>query len=180
MQITELQTARTIIRPFSEDDAIQAFSWLGDPEVMKFTPHGPDATLALTIARIAHYHEHQAQFGFAKWIILDRNSMKPIGDSGPLYFPECQRFELGYRLLPGYWNQGLATEVASAWVRQCFQKLGFKNLMAFTHLDNLASARVLEKVGFKFNHSQQLMGMNSSVFYIHSHDANANISPGQQ
>ena len=75
--------------------------------------------------------------------------MKPIGDSGPLYFPGYQTFELGYRLLPGFWNQGIATEVATAWIRYCFQVLGLKNLMAFAHTKNLASIRVLEKSGFQ-------------------------------
>ena len=164
MQAMELQTERTILRPFTLDDAIQAFSWLGDQEVMKYTLHGPDITLELTLSRIAGYIEHQQQYGFAKWIIIDRNTLKPIGDSGPLYFPECQTFELGYRLLPGFWNQGIATEVATAWIRYCFQVLDLKNLMAFVHTKNLASIRVLEKSGFQFSHQECLMGMESRVF----------------
>ena len=123
------------------DDAIQAFSWFSDQEVMKFTPHGPDITLESTIARLAGYIEHQQEYGFAKWIIIDRNTLKPIGDSGPLYFPECQTFELGYRLLPGFWNQGIATEVVTA-------------------------IRVLEKSGFQFSHQECLMGMESRVFNL--------------
>ncbi|WP_347990358.1 GNAT family N-acetyltransferase [Methylomonas sp. AM2-LC] len=174
MQITELQTARTILRPFTEDDAIQSFSWFGDPEVMKFTPHGPDINLESTILRITHYIEHQNQYGYAKWIILDRNTMKPIGDSGPMYFPECHSFELGYRLLPSFWNQGIATEVTSAWIRYYFQILELKYLMAFTHTKNLASIRVLEKTGFQFSHQERLMGMDSMVFNIASVDAEAN------
>jgi RimJ/RimL family protein N-acetyltransferase len=166
MQLTELQTTRTVMRPFSEADVIEAFSWFGDPAVMKFTPHGPDATIESTIERIKHYLEHQSNYGCAKWIILERNSMKPIGDAGPMYFPECQSFELGYRLLPGYWNKGLATEVALAWVQLRFQIPGLMNLMAFTHPENAASIRVLEKVGFNFSHRDHLMGMESMVFKI--------------
>jgi len=156
------------MRPFSEADAIEAFSWFGDPVVMKFTPHGPDTTLESTIERIDHYLEHQSKYGYAKWIILERNSMKPIGDAGPMCFPECQSFELGYRLLPGYWNKGLATEVALAWVQLRFQIPGLMNLMSFTHPENVASIRVLEKVGFNFSHQECLMGMESMVFKIPS------------
>ncbi len=53
---------------------------------MKFTFRGTDITLEPTISRIAYYLEHQEQYGYAKWIILDRYSMKPIGDSGPCIF----------------------------------------------------------------------------------------------
>lgn len=165
-----IDTNRTVIRPFAEEDAIPAFSWFGDSKVMKFTPSGPDTTLASTIDRIAYYHEHQEQYGCAKWIILDKYSMKPIGDSGLMYFPEYQCFELGYRLLPEYWNQGLATEVATAWVQHSFQKMNHSNLMAFTHPENLASIRVLEKLGFIFSHQARLMGMNSKVFNIYSNN----------
>jgi ribosomal-protein-alanine N-acetyltransferase len=169
MQHSEIKTNRTILRPFSKNDAILSFSWFGDPEVMKFTPNGPDAALEDTVARIARYQEHHEQHGYAKWIILERDSMKPMGDAGPMYFPECQHFELGYRLLPEYWNKGFATEVASAWVRECFHRLDFKILIAFTHPGNLASIRVLEKVGFKFSHREYLMGMESMVYQITSY-----------
>jgi RimJ/RimL family protein N-acetyltransferase len=164
MHTTELQTARTILRPFTEEDAIQTFSWFGDPEVMKFTPHGPDITMESNILRITNYIEHQNKYGYAKWIILDRYTLQPIGDSGPMYFPECHAFELGFRLLPSFWNQGIATEVTSAWLRYCRQILDLKNLMAFAHTGNLASMRVLEKTGFQFSHQKRLMGMDSMVF----------------
>ena len=164
MQAMELQTERTILRPFTLDDALHAFLWFSDHEVVKYTLHGPDIILELTLSRISGYIEHQHQYGFAKWIIIDSNTLKPIGDSGSLYFPECQTFELGYRLLPGFWNQGIATEVATAWIRYCFQVLDLKNLMAFAHTKNLASIRVLEKTGFQFSHQECIMGMGSWVF----------------
>ncbi|RIZ69791.1 MAG: N-acetyltransferase [Methylococcales bacterium] len=67
-------------------------------------------------------------------------------------------------MLPGFWIQGIATKVATAWIRYCFQVLGLKNLMAFAHTKNLASIRVLEKLGFQFSHQECLMGMESRVF----------------
>ena len=69
-------------------------------------------------------------------------------------------------MLPGFWNQGIATEVATAWIRYCFQVLDLKNLMAFAHTKNLASILVLEKTGFQFSHQDYLMGMDSRVFNL--------------
>ena len=69
-------------------------------------------------------------------------------------------------MLPGFWSQGVATEVATAWVRYCLQVLDLKNLMAFAHTKNLASIRVLEKAGFQFSHQECLMGMESGVFNL--------------
>lgn len=166
MQITELQTPRTILRPFSAGHAMETFAWFGDPEVMKFTPFGPDESVTATLDRIRRYLEHQAQYGFAKWMILERGTGKPIGDSGLMYCSECRRFEPGYRLLPDYWNKGLATEAASAWLQHGVHELGLTDLMAFTHPDNVASVRVLEKIGFRFFHRAVLMGMPSKIFTL--------------
>jgi len=60
--------------------------------------------------------------GFSKWIILDRFGGR-IGDSGLLKLEEHGWIDLGFRLAPSYWGQGLATEAASAWVRAAFDDL---------------------------------------------------------
>jgi [ribosomal protein S5]-alanine N-acetyltransferase len=67
-----IETVRLTLRPFKEDDLREAFSWFGDPLVMRFTPSGPDRDMAQTAARIVIYRRHQAEHGFSKWIILDR------------------------------------------------------------------------------------------------------------
>jgi RimJ/RimL family protein N-acetyltransferase len=48
MQAMELQTERTILRPFTLDDALHAFSWFGDQEVMKFTSYVYSPSLVLS------------------------------------------------------------------------------------------------------------------------------------
>jgi RimJ/RimL family protein N-acetyltransferase len=60
----------------------------------------------------------------------------------------------------------LATEVASAWVSHSVRRLGLKDLMAFSHPENLASVRVLAKTGFVFSHSQRLMDMEAEVYRL--------------
>ncbi|CAI8854724.1 protein of unknown function [Methylocaldum szegediense] len=44
MDTGAFRTPRTIIRPFSIEDAQKAFAWFGNPEVMKFTPSGLQET----------------------------------------------------------------------------------------------------------------------------------------
>ncbi len=166
MPSTTIQTSRTILRPFTLQDAAAAYIWFGNPQVMRYTPHGADASLAETQASIALYSAHQAHYGFAKWLVLDKCSGNAIGDAGPMYFPEIQNFELGYRLLPEYWQQGLATEIATAWVQHCQYQFALKTLIGFTHPENRASIRVLNKVGFQFSHAAELMGMSSKVFKL--------------
>lgn len=58
--------------------------------------------------------------------------------------------ELGYRLRRSAWGQGFATEGASALVRYAFHTVGVAEVVATTMAANLASRRVLEKVGLRY------------------------------
>ena len=56
---------------------------------------------------------------------------------------------LGYQLAPSYWSKGVATEAAHPILAYAFEVLGLDRIVAFTHIGNLRSARVLEKLGFQ-------------------------------
>lgn len=57
--------------------------------------------------------------------------------------------ELGYWLTPSAWGRGLATEAARAVVAMARHSLPLRRLQARHHLDNPASRRVLDKLGFR-------------------------------
>jgi ribosomal-protein-alanine N-acetyltransferase len=161
-----IETERLVLRPFETSDAEAAFGWLGDPAVMRFAPAGADEGIEETKARLAGYVEHQKTHGFSKWIILDRASGVPIGDSGLLVFEDYGWIDLGFRFAQEYWGNGLATEVASAWIRAAFDELRLSRLGAFVHPENRASVRILEKLGFHAERRETVMAMDSIVFSL--------------
>lgn len=161
-----IETDRLILRPFETWDAEAAFRWFGDPPAMRFTPTGPDKSIEETKARLTLFIEHQTAHGFSKWLILDRNSGVPVGDSGLLVLKDYGWVDLGFRFAQPYWGKGFATEVASAWVRAAFEEFGLSHLGAFVHPENVASIRVLEKVGFHTERRETVMGMDSIVFLL--------------
>ena len=163
---TKIETSRLILRPFESSDAQSAFEWFGDPVVMRFTPTGPDKSIEETITRLAGYQNHQKAHGFSKWLILERDSGAAIGDSGLSALPEYGWVDLGFRFAQPWWGKGLATEVASAWVRAGLDEFRLGQLGAFVHPENLASIRVLEKVGFHAERRDMVMGMDSIVFLL--------------
>lgn len=164
-----IETSRLILRPFESGDVEVAFTWFGDPVVMRFTPTGPDTSIEQTKARLANYQEHQTVHGFSKWIILDRRLGRAIGDSG-LLEQEHGWIDLGFRLAQPYWGKGLATEAASGWVRAAFDDFHIDRLTAFVHPGNVASIRVLEKLGFRAEGRCTIMGMNSILFSLGARD----------
>lgn len=161
-----LETPRTRLRPFAHSDAEAAFSWMSDTEVMRFIPLGPDATLDQTCARISRYIEHQETHGFSKWIILDRESRQPIGDSGFFFLPDGKRVELGYRLRRSHWGLGLATEVATRWIEVAGDFLPGETLYAFAHPENLASLHVMTKVGFTYFQNETFYGLDAPLYSL--------------
>ncbi len=171
-----IETRRLILRPFESDDVEAAFAWFGDPNVMRFTPSGPDTSIEQTKARLAKYEKHQTEHGFSKWIILDRHLGRPIGDSGLLVLYEYGWTDLGFRLAQPYWGQGLATDAACAWVRAAFDDFHIDRLTAIVHPENLASIRVLEKLGFLVERRDTIMGMNSILFTLSAKDSKTDSS----
>jgi RimJ/RimL family protein N-acetyltransferase len=161
-----LETARTRLRPFQPSDAKAAFGWFGDPEVMRFIPHGADTTLEASTARIARYLEHEAKYGFSKWIILDGETGVPMGDSGFFHLPDLRRVELGYRLATPWWGRGLATEVASKWVEVAHEWYGLDTVYAFAHPENGPSLQVMKKIGFHYSHREELYGIDVPLYVL--------------
>ena len=159
-----LFTRRLELRPFRDEDAADAQTWFGDPEVMRFTPSGPDASMQATASRLTSYIEHQQRHGFSKWIAVDRATRRPVGDAGLMFLHGTEDVELGYRLKRALWGHGLATELALAWRQHAFEVLRLSSLVAFTHPENASSIRVLHKCGFVLDRHDRVLGMDAVVF----------------
>jgi len=57
--------------------------------------------------------------------------------------------ELGYWLAEPYWGRGIVTRAVQALVGYAFGPLGLRRVHADPYAGNIASARVLEKAGFR-------------------------------
>ncbi|MEP6669270.1 MAG: GNAT family N-acetyltransferase [Chthoniobacter sp.] len=161
-----LITSRTLLRPFTLEDAPAAFPWFSDPEVMHFIPGGPDQTLAAVETRLARYIAHQQLHGFSKWLVIDRATQENIGDAGLFYFPDGVRIELGFRLRRDRWGKGYAPEVAAAWIAHYQQHHPGRTLHAITEPENHRSQRVLARLGFKTVGSEVLYDEQFDVFAL--------------
>jgi RimJ/RimL family protein N-acetyltransferase len=161
-----IETSRLILRPFNDDDVEEAFHWFSDPCVMRFIPTGPDQSISQTRRRVDSYRKHQVVHGFSKWVIVERESLRLIGDSGLQVLSDYGWIDLGFRLSREFWGKGFASEAAFAWVRAAFEHYGIQDLGAFAHPDNLASLHVLEKIGFRETRRCSVMGMDSVVFFL--------------
>jgi len=105
---------------------------------------------------IAHWETH----GFGLWLLRDRASGEFAGRAGlkGIEIGGHWEIEVGYTFLQPYWGRGLATEIGAATLEVGFERLGLEELVCFTLPTNLASKRVMEKVGFVFEREVMHMG----------------------
>lgn len=98
--------------------------------------------------RLAGYQRSYRERGFGKWAVEGKTSGQVIGycGFGVEAFDGEALPELGFRLLPQFWGVGLATEAASACDHHAFTVLGFRCYLGFSHPENVASRKVLERL----------------------------------
>ncbi len=141
---------RLAIREFAAGDLPALAALLADPEVMQYSWRGPlDLKSSQTV--LAGFQRVYREHGFGKWALHLRATNEFVGYCGlepcPAGAPEG--FELGYRLAPRFWGQGLASEATEAVVRHIFATTQLPRLFAFLEPANVASVRVLGKAGFQ-------------------------------
>lgn len=146
-----IETHRLHLRRFTPDDAGHLFDLDGDPEVMRFltggTPTPRDIIETEFLPRFLHYHERFPSFGF--WAGVAKATGDFIGwfSLRPLDEEDSGEASLGFRLRRDAWGQGYATEGARALIRLAFTSLGVQRIVATTYQDNVASRRVMQKIG---------------------------------
>ena len=145
-----LETERLVLREFDEEDAAAFYILGSDPAIIRYTadPGGGLASVehAAEILRshpIADYRKH----GFGRWACVYKASGGVIGFAGLKYLDDLREVDIGYRLLPAYWGRGLATEACRAVLDYGRTRLGIGRIIGLVDPANVASVRVLEKLG---------------------------------
>ncbi len=148
-----VETDRLVLRQFTVDGADLLIELDSDPEVMRYLTGG-EPTLPPAVVReqvipnvFATYQRWDGRFGL--FAAYERDTQDFIGwfqlrpeREGPL-----DEVELGYRLRRDAWGKGYATEAALALLDKGFSELSLHAVWAETMAVNLASQRVLEKIG---------------------------------
>ena len=138
-----LETPRLTLRPFVAGDAATVYPWMTDEEIQRYMPTGRDYNMEQVEARVARYMSYQDKYGYSRWLIFDRATGEAICDAGILHIAASGEDELGYRLIKARWGEGLATEVAKAWMEYAIDEYGFAGIIALS----LALAPTLLGVG---------------------------------
>jgi len=130
------------------DDAEAFFALNSHPDVMLFTGEPPLTSIDQARELITNYPDFDT-VGYGRWACIARDTNQMIGFCGLKYLDDLNVTDIGYRFLPEYWGQGLATEAGAASIRFGFDTLQLDTIMAYVLPENAASIRVIEKLGMQ-------------------------------
>ena len=145
-----LATARLHLRPVrsGDVDALHALwthadvrRWLWDDVVI-------DRETAAD--RVATSHASFARAGYGHWIVSADPAGALLGGVGLVEIDPAVGPELLYAFHPSHWGRGYATEASRAVLAHGFGRCGLERVMGRTDAPNRASARVLERLGMRF------------------------------
>ncbi|WP_428309588.1 GNAT family N-acetyltransferase [Hydrocarboniphaga sp.] len=148
---TGLSTPRLLLRRFTLADLDLLDRLNSDAEVMRHlggVASRADTQAMLEGRMLRYYDEHP---GLGVWATIERRSGACIGFHLLNHIRGEQHIQVGYRLFPGYWGRGYATEMSIALLRYGFATLGLDTITAITAPDNFGSQSVLLKSGLRRN-----------------------------
>jgi RimJ/RimL family protein N-acetyltransferase len=149
--MTVLETERLILRRLSSADAEFILELLNQPSFLRYigdkgVRNAEDAIRYIQTGPLASYE----RFGFGLYLVALKESGVSIGMCGLLKRDSLPDVDVGFAFLPDYWSQGYAFEAAAAVMNYGRNVLRLSRIVAITSLDNVASIKLLEKVGLKF------------------------------
>lgn len=146
----EIKTERLKLIDLKAADVEDIFRLHSSEEVARYNTIGIPLDSEVTrkiLAPLLEQPDNKGKNDYS-WTIRNKTNNAFLGEIGISLAPERYRLAtLHYSLLPEFWGHGYATEAAFSLIGYCFRELDLHRIEAGCAVDNLASIRVLEKLG---------------------------------
>lgn len=164
-----LETERLVLREGTESDADVAF--LLELLNSKGFIEGIADRGVRTMEQSRDYMRERlmgsyAQNGFGMWLVIPKGEAAPIGLAGLVRRDILPHVDVGYAFLEHAWGKGYAEEAARGVLQYAQGPLGLGTICAIMNPSNLASRRVLEKIGLRYVDTRSLEGWDEPSGYF--------------
>ena len=160
----EIETPRLQLRQFKPDDAKDLHRIYSHPDSLKYMSNEKPLLWEQTRSVIDAFTEHWKKHNFGVWAIVYKKNQKLIGHCGLKFLANTTEIQIGYLLFKSYWGRGLGTEAASAVLKYGFDIAHLEKIVAIAKPENIASRRVMEKIGMKYEKEAYFYD-NDVVYY---------------
>ncbi len=162
-----MQTSRLHLRAFQPEDAEHLFQMNNDWECIQYTGDVAFENLGEAGNFIKNY-DHYQKYSFGRWTVLDKISGEFLGWCGLKYDEELHEYDLGFRFLKKNWGKGYATEASQLCLKLGFEKFGMQEIVGRVMPENIASIKVLEKLGMIYKETRTKNGVEWLILSIKS------------
>jgi [ribosomal protein S5]-alanine N-acetyltransferase len=132
----KLADAEAIFREYAQDPEVTKYvSWRAHRSLEETREYVSMCLLAWDVGKAFH------------WVIERTEDKRVIGMI--IARVNAEKWELGFVLARGYWRQGFMTEALKAIIGWALKQKEIHRVWAVCDIDNVASARVMEKVGMR-------------------------------
>jgi [ribosomal protein S5]-alanine N-acetyltransferase len=145
-----LTTPRLYLRQFTLADAPLLLALNSDVEVLKYVHELPLQNLEEAAKAIQERILPQYPNNLGRWAVHLNDTNEFIGWCGLKYRPEIDEIDLGYRFMKKYWGNGYAYESAKHVLDYGLNELQLTNIIGRAHIENIASLKVLQKIGMQY------------------------------
>ncbi|MCF6295872.1 MAG: GNAT family N-acetyltransferase [Flavobacteriaceae bacterium] len=153
-----IETERLILREILPSDAKGMFELDSNPIVHKYLGNKPVKIKQQAVDVIQFIRKQYKERGIGRWATIEKSSGGFVGWSGlKLNLDKKEElngrrnfYDIGYRFIPRFWGKGYATESSLAVLDYGFNDLNIKTIFGAAEIDNIASNKILQKIGLQF------------------------------
>lgn len=153
-----LATARLSLRPCTPADLGALHALWTDAQVRRYLWDGRVIESSVAAEVVDASAASFAERGFGQWAIEPRAGGSLIGFAGLRAIEGEEEIELLYGLAPAHWRRGYAVEASRAVLGHGFGPARLARIAGRTDVPNRASARVLERLGMRFEGERMIAG----------------------
>ncbi|MCH9660383.1 MAG: GNAT family N-acetyltransferase [Bacteroidetes bacterium] len=167
-----IETERLIIREILTEDAEGMFELDSNPNVHLYLGNKPVTTLEQSLTMVAEIRQQYIDNGICRWAVVEKESGKFVGWTGFRLNSDIimngmeNVFDLGYRFVESAWGKGYASETAFACMDYAFKHLSYDPIYGAADIKNIASNKILQKVGMRFTNEFDFDGEPHNFYSI--------------
>lgn len=102
------------------------------------------------------------------WVVREKMTQEFMGTVSLDVHHEGVHTEVSYQFMPKWWGAGYASEIVRAVITYAFEEMNLPVILAETQTANLASCKMLEKIGMKLERKLVRFGAQQSLYALES------------
>ena len=152
-----IETPRLLLRPFVDEDCHDMIkNWISKPNVQSEYGEPVYTTISEVKQLLDKWKNGYSNLDFYRWAIIETKSLENIGQIAFCkVYSDCKIAEIEYCIGERFWGNEYANEALSAVIDYVFANTDFYRLEAYHRVENVKSARVLQKSAMQITDTVQ-------------------------